>query len=292
MARTAQNLSTTADASTSHARNQVVQADWRSTLARSGLVAKGVLYAALGVIAINVASGEAASQSGATKQGAIELVASQPLGQWLLVVLTVGLFALAAWQLVLVFTGDPVEGSEPKNRVKYAGKTTLYLGTAMTSLSILMSHWGSSAAGAGSGGGSTQQQAAATVMSWPGGPWLVGLGGLAVIALAVFQVTTHVREKAFMRRLARSTMSSKMESGVRRAGQWGYAARAVVFTIVGVFLLVAAVQHEPQEAVGLSGALTALAERGWGQAVLWLVAFGLFLYGCFCFAEARYRRAA
>src|SRR5688572_20791647 len=97
---------------------QAEQADWRALLARSGLAAKGVLYAALGLLAINVASGDAGSQT-ASRQGAIELVASQPFGQWLLGILTAGLFALAAWHIIQAIKGDPVEGSEASDRLKF-----------------------------------------------------------------------------------------------------------------------------------------------------------------------------
>jgi hypothetical protein len=262
----------------------VAHADWQSAVARSGLAAKGVLYAALGILAINVAAGNAAGQT-ASKRGAIELVASQPFGQWLLGILTAGLFALALWQFLLAFRGDPVEGSEPKDRAKYAGKALIYLGTASTALGILVANWSAG------GGGASQQQAASEVMSWPGGPWLVGAIGLAVIAAAVYQFNKNARHTEFMQRLSVSRMSAKVRSGVEKAGRAGYASRAIVLTIVGAFLVIAAMQHDPQEAIGLSGALAALAGRAWGQAVLWFVAIGLFLFGCFSFAEARYRRA-
>jgi Domain of Unknown Function (DUF1206) len=61
--------------------------------------------------------------------------------------------------------------------------------------------------------------------------------------------------------------------------------------MAGVFLVVAALQHDPREAVGLSGVLATLSAQPWGEAVLWLVSIGLLLYGAFCLAEARYRRA-
>lgn len=44
-------------------------------------------------------------------------------------------------------------------------------------------------------------------------------------------------------------------------------------------------------AVPVVGALQVLAQQTWGDALLWFVAVGLFLYGGFCFAEAKYRRA-
>lgn len=269
----------------------VRQADWRSTVARFGLSARGVLYAALGILAIQFAAGDASSAA-ATRGGAIELVASQPLGQWLLGVLTAGLFALAVWQAILTVRGDPVEGSEATDRAKYAARTVIYLATASTALGILVAHLGADPGSAGAGGGASgQEQAAATVMDWPGGAWLVGLCGAALIAAAGQQAYAHAARKGFMQRLDRARMHPTVETAVERSGQAGYAARAVVLLVVGIFLVVAAIQHDADRAVGLSGALKTLAEQGWGQLVLWLVAIGLFLYGVFCFGEARYRRA-
>lgn len=260
------------------------QADWRSALARFGLAAKGVLYAALGLLAINVASGDAASQT-ASRQGAIALVASQPFGQWLLGILTAGLFALAAWHIIQAIKGDPVEGSEASDRVKFAAKAAIYVGTAITALTMLMSGLNSS----GSSGGGSEDQATATVMSWPGGQWLVGIGGILIIAFAIYQFYKHSYHKKFMERFG--AMDPDVRTSVERAGQAGYAARAIVAAIAGGFLIVAAVQHNPQEAVGLSGALASLPAETWGQVVLWIIAIGLVLYGAFAFAEARYRRA-
>ena len=263
------------------------QPDWRATLGRSGLVAKGILYSALGLLAIDVASGQAGSET-ATKRGAIELVASQPFGQWLLGLLTCGLFALAAWHVILAVKGDPVEATETKDRVKNAVKAVIYFGTAGTALGILLSDLGQGGA-ANAGGGS--QQATATVLGMPGGPWMVAAAGAGIIGFGMVQLYKHGWHKEFMRRLAAGQMSPEVRRAVEHAGQWGYAARAVVIAVVGAFFVVAALQHDPQETVGLSGALAVIAAQTWGRAVLWGVAVGVLLYGCFCFAEAKYRRA-
>ena len=273
-----------------HAGATLARGDWRSTLARSGLIAKGVLYAALGLLAIQVARGQAASRT-ASREGAIELVASQPMGQWLLVLFTIGLFALATWHVVLAFTGDPVEGSEPLDRAKYAGKAAIYAATAVTALTILMARMGNAAAGRAGRGGESEDQAASMIMGWPGGHWLVGLLGCAVLAAAAYQLYHHAWQKRFMRRLGLGSTSGDFVRTVERAGRAGYAARGIVLAIAGAFLIIAAVQHDPREAVGLSGVLRILAQQSWGQAILWFVAVGLLLYGGFCFAEARYRRA-
>jgi hypothetical protein len=266
------------------------QADWRSTLARVGLSAKGILYLAIGLLAINVASGDASS-SAVTQRGAAELVANQPLGQALIVILTVGLFAMAAWQFTLAITGDPVEGSVKSDRVKYAAKGVAYLATAMAALPVMLAQWGASFGMGANGDGQTERRAAAEIMTWPAGPWIAAALGLAIIAIGVYQLHHHALHKRFMQRLDRGKMRPEIERGIEHAGQAGYAARGMVFAIVGIFFVLAAVQHDPREAVGLAGALQALSDQTWGQLVLWAVAIGLFLFGCFSFAEAKYRRA-
>lgn len=260
---------------------RIVPGDWRSTMARAGLVAKGVLYGSMGLLAIEAARGQA-STSTVSREGAVELVASQPLGEWLLILFTIGLFCLGAWQAILAFTGDPVEGSEPKDRAKYGAKAILYVATAITALSILLGERARS-------GGANEDKAAGMIMGWPGGPWLVALIGVGLLVLAVQQIYRHGWLKAFMHRLALG--GGDLAANVERAGRIGYTARGIVLATIGIFFVVAAIRHDPREAVGLSGALAVLARQAWGQAILWFVAVGFFLYGCFCLAEARYRRA-
>jgi hypothetical protein len=69
-------------------------------------------------------------------------------------------------------------------------------------------------------------------------------------------------------------------------------AQSLVFVVVGYFLLQAAIAFESKTAKGPSGALIELAGEGWGQWLLWVIAIGLFAYGVFCVAEAKYRKAA
>ncbi len=72
----------------------------------------------IGLLAIRIAMGE--KDEAATSEGAVAWLADQPLGKFLLVALTVALFALALWRFLCAAMGDPVEGSEPKDRLKYA----------------------------------------------------------------------------------------------------------------------------------------------------------------------------
>jgi hypothetical protein len=262
--------------------------DWKETLGRVGLVGKGVLYSVIGFLAIQLAAGDASTDT--THNGAIEWIAAQPLGKFLLVGLTVSLFALAAWRLLDAVVGDPVEGSEPSDRAKFAVKGLIYGALATGALTATVANWNGSSSGSSTGGSSgsgTNQQAAATVLEWPAGRWIVTAAGLAVIGYAIYIFKKHVVDEQFLERV-----SVTSDSWVAKLGRFGYAARSIVFVVIGYFLAQAGITYEPGKTRGLSGALQEISGEGWGQWLLWAVAAGLLAFGIFTIAESRYRRAA
>lgn len=263
--------------------------DWKETLGRVGLVGKGALYAIVGLLAIQLASGDAAAD--ASKTGAIEWLASQPAGRLLLVALTIALFAMAAWRILDALLGDPVEGADAKDRIRFAAKGCLYLGVAIITLSTTVANWTSSnpktAGGGGGSGEETQQKATATVLEWPGGRWLVAAAGLGLIGYGLYLIKRHTIDEKFLERLDVGS-----SSWVAPVGRFGYGARSVVFVLIGWFLLQAAITYEPGVSKGISGSLKELGGDSWGQLALWAVTLGILSYGLFNLAEARYRKAA
>lgn len=86
-------------------------------------------------------------------------------------------------------------------------------------------------------------------------------------------------------------MSVGADSVVAALGRYGYAARSVVFAVIGSFLLHAGLTYQPTDA-GLSAALREIAGYPCGRWLLWAVAVGLLAHGLFTVTEAKYRRAA
>lgn len=259
----------------------------RANVARVGLVGMGLLYALLGLLAINVATGDRAT---ASRTGAVQAVAQAPFGRFLLIGLTVALVALVIWKITQAIAGDPVEGSEASDRIKYVFKALLFGTAALSAVAILIANWGVSASvpGSGSGSGANQQQATALVMGFPGGRWIVMVVGLAAVGLGCYQIFRNTVKCEFMERLH---VSGDKERVVAAFGRLGYAGSGAVTIGVGVFLFLAGMQYDPDNVKGLSGLLAELAGNGWGQLALWLIALGLLAYGLFALAEARYRRA-
>ena len=102
----------------------------------------------------------------------------------------------------------------------------------------------------------------------------------------------------FIRGVRRSSSTTRRPSRSRpRQATWftllgtvGHVARAVVFGLVGVFLLKAAFDYKANEAIGLDGALAKLYNGAYGSWLLGAVAAGLIAFACFSLIEARYRR--
>lgn len=263
-------------------------AGWKDTLGRVGLAGRGVLYAVIALLALQLALGSPDQQ--ASSEGAFAWIAQQPFGKVLLVAMTASLFALAAWRFLDAAAGDPVEGDDASDRVRFLAKGCVYLALAIAAASVTVSTWSGSSGGssgaASSGDGESQKKATAMVLDWPMGQWIVGVAGLVVIGYALYMFKHHAIDASFEKRLDTSA------SWVERFGRIGYGARSVVWAVVGYLTVRAAVTYDPNEAGGLSAALQELAVSTAGPILLGAVALGLFGFAAFCLAEAKFRRAA
>jgi hypothetical protein len=261
--------------------------DWKNVLGRLGLIGQGVVATIVGIIALRIAVGE--KDEAATSEGAVAWLAEQPLGKFLLIALTVALFALALWRFLCAAMGDPVEGDAPKDRLKYAVLGVVYLLLAISTLGVTIANWtGSDDETSGGGSGDEgSQRAASTLFEAPAGRWLVGLLGVAVIGYAAYNFHKQVIKQQFAERL-----DADEDSWVVRFGRAGYGAQSLVYAVVGYFFVQAAIAFKSSTAKGPSGALIELADTTAGKLLLWVIAVGLFAYGVFCIAEAKYRKAA
>jgi hypothetical protein len=257
---------------------------WLERLARIGLVARGLLYVVVGILAVQVARGH--DEARADKQGALQAVVRQPFGRLLVLLLAVGFAGYAIWRFVEAAVGPRDTDDERKamaKRLGYAARGGMYAFFFASAVKLFI--WSKQAAG------SQQQEAdwTARVLSWPGGTWLVTGVGAVLIGSGLYVGWRGLSGK-FRKRLKSFEMGASERRWIRGVGTVGMIARMVVWTMIGVFLIAAARQHDPQQAVGIDGALKRLAERSYGPALLVVVAFGLAAYGLYSFAEARYRR--
>jgi hypothetical protein len=122
----------------------------------------------------------------------------------------------------------------------------------------------------------------AVVLAWPGGVWIVGIAGAVVAGVGLWQLYTGISRRFEKKWRGFSKWGS-------RAGVVGHIARFVVFGLIGWFVIRAAVDYNPNDAIGLDGALQKLAHASYGSYLLGLTAVGLLAYAFYCLVDARYR---
>jgi hypothetical protein len=257
---------------------------WVTLLARFGYAAKGIVYIIIGVLAA-YASFTTGGRTTDTR-GALEEILYKPYGKYLLGAIAIGLAGYALWRFVQAIKDTENKGSGAKGiavRIGYAVIGVIYAGLAFSALQLVLGSGGESK------GDSTSKEWTATLLAQPFGQWLVGAIGLGFIAAAVSHFYKAYTAK-FREKLMTSQMSEKAQSFALRTGQFGLAARGVVFGLIGAFLIQAALHSNAGEARGLGGALTALGQQTYGQLLLGVVALGLVAYGFYMLVLARYRR--
>lgn len=249
-------------------------------LGRAGLAARGVMYVIIGWIAIQVAFGDAGHQADQT--GALRLLGRNPAGEVALWLLVVGFAGMGLWKLAeAIFGAAGPDGKKVTERVSAAVRTLIYGFIAYGVLKY--------AIGVGAPKSSDQQSVdlTATVMSHPGGRVAVVAAGVAVAGAGLF-FAFSAWQKRFFKKLNTAQMSPRAKTVVTWLGRVGGIARGAVFVTAGIFLILAAIDAEPQQAKGVDTALRALARTPLGPWLLLVVAIGLIMFGAFSACEARW----
>jgi hypothetical protein len=257
---------------------------WYAALARTGLVAKGLSYGFVGVLAAKLALGDGGQAT--SRQGALKQVAQHPFGKYLLIALAIGFAAYALWRFVQAFAersgADEGKAKVWAKRAAYVGRGLVYAGLTYSTLRIV----------SGAGGGQSQNARAhkstAMVLSWPAGRWIVGAAGLVLVGVAFWNLYRGFTRK-FEDRWRFGRLSPTVRRWGGRAGVLGHVARFVVFGLIGVFITKAAIDYNPKDAIGLDGALQKLEHASYGPDLLGLTAAGLIAYGVYCLVDARLR---
>jgi len=253
--------------------------DW---LARAGLTARGIIYALIGILAIEIAFGNSGHR--ADQSGAVRVVASTPVGTLLLWLLVGGFIGMALWRLSEALYGAPgPDGRKAGARLIAGFKAVLYGFIAFGIMKYAL--------GLGAPKSSDQQTVdlTSTAMREPGGRIIVGIVGVALIGAGAF-----LAWRAFVRKFVEEIKTGEMSRPTRRAvvalGWVGGIARGVVFSAAGLFLLIAAVTARAHQAKGIDATLRAFSKTPAGPWLLVVVALGLVIFGLYSLAEARWRR--
>ncbi len=248
--------------------------------ARAGLVAYGVVHLLVAWLCVQLALGDAVGK--ADKTGALQSLAENGEGAFVLWLIAGGLGVAVLWQLLEAATGARSSRKDKLLRAMNAGEAALFGYLAYSAAKLAK----------GSPASSTDQAQFAIIDGLLRQEWgraVVIAIGLAIVVAGLF-IAHHGWSKRFREEQDFRGASRTTERVVLRLGQVGYAAVGAVYAGGGVLVIVAAVQSRPEKATGLDVALRTLAAQPYGPVLLLVVAAGLTAFAFFAFLDARFRK--
>jgi hypothetical protein len=202
--------------------------------------------------------------------------------------MALGLAGYALWRFVEAILDPEHAAPGAKGALKRVGK---FVNGLIHSALVVYAIGLITGAALGSSGrdGEEARSWTARLMSWDGGAWVVGAAGVAFVLFAGNEL-----KKAWSCKLDEHLdlhrVNARMQTWIVQLSRFGLAARGVVFALVGVFLVTAAVRSNPSRAKGLGEALGSVRAWSFGSVLLGIIALGLVAYGLYELVEAKYRR--
>ncbi len=252
-------------------------------IGRAGWVAKGAVYAVIGILFVRIAWLDGGSSEEASQKGAVEEIAENAAGRVLLSALAIGLALYVCWRLLTVVLPGDWTGRALLDRIGYAVSAATYVTLLVFTVDTLLS-----AGSTGDGGGEDRlvEGLVKDTLSMPAGRYLVGLAGLVVIGIGFAFV-----HKGWTRSFRDDISGDNGIEGTLtdRLGIVGWIARGLIMVVIGWFLILAAYRFDPDEAAGFDDAVRQLTGTAWGSVIAAAIGVGFVAYGAFSVVSARFR---
>jgi Domain of Unknown Function (DUF1206) len=252
-------------------------------LTRVGYGARGLIYGVIGILAIKIALGSSGSLQ--DQQGAIASIGQSLIGVILLVIILIGLMGYTLWGLIRAFLNPLHKGKDIKGVLERIGFFISAVAYAILIIPTYNFIFGSSNAAQNGAQGIELRNIISNIFIIPFGRWIVGLMGLIVIGVGLYQIYQGVRHN-FDKQIKPYVLRSKQVKWVKGMGRVGTLGRAVVFLLIGLFLLFAAYNANSAEVKGVDGALLIVLNQPYGHVLLGIVAIGLIAFGLYSLLSA------
>jgi hypothetical protein len=253
-------------------------------LARLGYASKAFIYATMGLLAAAAALNRGGRVT--DTRGALPVILAHPFGNAVLVVLAIGLCGYCLWRVLDAFFDPDRRGTSFKGlafRIGGVIRALIYGGVGVEAFRLAK---GLRASG---GGDASIKSWTARIMDLPLGPWLIAIAGAIIAAYGVSEIVAAIKDDEDEKK-DMSSVDTPTRAILCRIARFGVAARALIIVVLGIFLVRAALRHDPSEAEGVRGSLLELVGAVHGRWLLALMAAGLIAYGLDQALHARYRR--
>jgi len=270
---------------TVEAAEEIVRHPFIKKLAEFGFYTKGFLFIVIGVLAILVAIGDRSGKL-ADPTGALTYIAQFTYGKILLIIFIAGAFGHGAWNILRGVADVDNAGKNFQGiskRVIAVSVGFFYFFLAWTAWSIVLT------TGVAVENGTVQKTLTGIILALPLGAGLVFLIGLSIIGAGISECYRGMTGK-FQEDFRLRELRGGKRKIVTVLGALSFTARAVIFGLMGYFFIMAAIESDPNTAMGIDGALRTLGLSYYGKILLFIAATGVICHGVLSLYEARYRR--
>jgi len=252
------------------------------SIARTGLVAKGIIYAIIGVLTFLAAFNMGGKKAG--KLQVIDFLEKQTFGKVLLIIIALGLLCYAFWMLTQAIKDPENIGNNKKAKAKKTGffiTGIIYLGIGVIAFLDAIDTVNSSSGSSGKNN---------SFLATDIGLIVLGIVGAILVGVGIYQFT-KIKEDKFEKDFSSKALSEKKrKKTIYNSAYFGLASRGVIFLILGFFSIKAAFTSNPNKIKTTKEVFSFLEESSYGSWLLGVVAAGLIAYAIYTFMLAKYRR--
>ncbi len=247
-------------------------------IARTGYVAKGLIYLVTGVLTFMAAINIGGQKAG--KEEVLGFIKKQDLGSTLLILLSIGLLCYAIWRFAQAFI-DPQKrhGKRKDKGQRFALLISGITYVSLAGLSVLIA------------GGSSENSGFkhSSILTTKAGLWILAGLGLVFAGRGVYQITRLFKTN-FNRKFDLESMTDENKRKIiKNSAYLGMSARAVIFLTIGYFALKAAITANLNEIKDTSDVFSFIETSFWGSFQLGMVSLGFICYAIYMFLSAKYR---
>lgn len=254
-------------------------------IASAGYIAKGIVYALSGILALLAAFNIGGEKAG--KLQIIDFLENQIFGNWLVVFLGLGLICYGIWRFMESVFVPQNTGTDPKDivkRISFFISGVIYFGLGIFSILDVFGKASFLKGGSDSGN-----------------PFLTGTYvkyifitiGLALAGKGIYQFI-NVYKGNFLKKFQLMSISGiGKRKYIKSIAYAGLISRGIVTLIISYFFLKAGLNlsgNTSNEMKGTAEAFSFIQEQAYGKWLLVLIAAGLVCYGLYMFTMAASRK--
>lgn len=254
-----------------------------SAIARTGYIAKGVVYFLVGLLTLQATIGMGGQTTGTTQ--AIQEIFYKPFGSVLLVGIIIGLLAHAVWRMIQGIL-DP-ENRDDTLFVKLFRVIDFSIGCLYISLSYAA--WQILQGLHAQSSDESTEIWIGKILELPFGKWLVILIAAGIFVGGFYQFYSAAIA-GFDYSFDTDNMKPAEKNTLSLLGRIGIFSWGIVYCMVAYMLYRAAVTYDADQAGGLAEALNALRQQPFGIWILGITAAGLIIYGVYLLVLSYYHK--